>query len=76
MIARATSIREGLEVFFAPKPDLIEVRILKTAKRTVSGYFNRLDLAVHAVETAELSSRTFWTSEREFSPFNSARPDH
>jgi putative DNA primase/helicase len=50
--AHATSVREGLEVFFAPGSDLIEVRILKTSKGTVSGYFDGLDPAVRAVETA------------------------
>ena len=47
-----TSVREGLDVFFAPGPELIEVRILKTPKKTISGYFDSLDLAVAAVEDA------------------------
>ena len=46
-----TSVREGLDVFFAPGPELIEVRILKTPKKTVSGYFDSLDLAAAAVDT-------------------------
>src|SRR5262245_48934359 len=47
-----TSLRQGLEVFFAPGPELGEVRILKTPKKTISGYFDRLELAVEAVEEA------------------------
>ena len=46
-----TSIREGLELFFTPGSEL-EVRILKTPKKTISGCFNDLDQAVHAVEQA------------------------
>jgi hypothetical protein len=46
-----TSLREGLDVFFVPDTEL-EIWILKTQKRTVSGYFDALDPAVRAVEKA------------------------
>jgi putative DNA primase/helicase len=59
-----TSIREGLDVFFVPGAEL-EVRILKTPKGTISGYFSTLDAAVCAVEKADADlkgSSTFYAT--------------
>jgi hypothetical protein len=44
-------IRAGLAPFFA-EGSALELRILKTPKKTVSGYFNNLDLAAKELEKA------------------------
>jgi hypothetical protein len=49
---RHTTIRDGLALFFTTGPALVEIRILKTPQRTVSGYFDSLDGATAAVEAA------------------------
>jgi hypothetical protein len=46
-----TSIRDGIAPFVVAGAAL-EIRILKTAKKTVSGYFTDRDLAVTALEQA------------------------
>jgi putative DNA primase/helicase len=46
-----TSISDGIDIFFVLGTE-IEIRILKTPKGTVSGYFDALDLALRAVEKA------------------------
>ena len=47
-----TFVREGLDVFCVPDEGLTEIRILKTPRKTVSGYFDTLDGAAAAVQEA------------------------
>jgi hypothetical protein len=66
-----SGIREGLALFI-PDAGVMEIRILKTSQKTVSGYFNNLSAAEQAVRAAMAK---YNGSANFYATLNPAKPD-